>query len=50
MHYIVTLKEQPEDKFTLVFECDAEDQDHAEEQAESAYPDAMILNITCIEK
>ena len=43
---IVTLKEDPEDKFTIVFECQAMDDDHAEEQAENAYPGCLVLNIT----
>ena len=39
--FVVTLKDDPEDKFTWVFECMAEDTDHAEEQAENAYPEIM---------
>jgi hypothetical protein len=44
--YVVTLKEDPEDKFTIVFECSAMDDDHAEEQAENAYPGCQVRNIT----
>jgi hypothetical protein len=45
-NYRVTLKEDPEDKFTLVFDCFADDDDHAEEQAEDMYPGCVIVNIT----
>ena len=45
--YRVTLAEDAGDAdFTLVFECYAEDDDHAEEQALNAYPCGLILNIT----
>ena len=44
--YRVTLKENEWDKFTLVFDCYAEDQDHAEEQALDANPDYIVYNIT----
>ena len=44
--YRVTLKEEKGDKFSIVFDCYAEDDDHAEEQAEGAYPDCEILTIT----
>jgi len=47
--YVVTLKEDPEDKFTWVFECMAENADHAEEQAENAYPDCWLMNTTLLE-
>jgi len=42
--YRVWLHEHKEDKFQIVFDCDAEDTDHAEEQAQDAYPDAKILH------
>jgi len=42
-NYRVTLKESPGDKFTLVFDCSADDSDHAEEQALNAYPGCEIL-------
>jgi hypothetical protein len=42
----VTLKEDRGDKFTIVFDCQAEDDDHAEEQAMNAYPDGEVVNIT----
>lgn len=44
--YRVTLAEEPGDKFTIVFDCYAEDDDHAEEQTLNAYPGAVIHNIT----
>jgi hypothetical protein len=47
--YRVSLHEEPGDKFTLYFDCWAEDQDHAEEQAENAYPGCEILIITAKE-
>ncbi len=42
----VTLNEEPGDKFTIVFECEAEDSDHAAEQAGDAYPGCTIINCT----
>ena len=47
INYLVSLHEDKGDKFTLFFECMAEDQDHAEEQALNAYPNGEIIN--CIE-
>lgn len=47
--YRVTLAEEPGDKFTIVFDCFAEDDDHAEEQALNAYPAATIYNVTFFE-
>jgi len=44
--YLVTLHEDKGDKFTLFFECWAEDEDHAEEQALNAYPNGEIINCT----
>jgi hypothetical protein len=44
--YRVTLAEDVGDKFTIVFDCYAEDDDHAAEQAENAYPHCEIHNIT----
>jgi hypothetical protein len=44
--YRVTLAEEAGDRFTVVFDCFAEDDDHAEEQARNAYPAAEIHNIT----
>lgn len=44
--YRVTFAEEPGDKFTLVFDCFAEDDDHAEEQTKNAYPGCVIHNIT----
>jgi len=42
--YRVSLKEEPGDKFTMHFECWAEDADHAAEQALDAYPTAEIVH------
>lgn len=44
--YRVTLAEEKGDKFTIVFDCFAEDDDHAEEQATNAYPNCEIDNIS----
>ena len=44
--YRVTLHEEPGDKFTLVFDCYAEDTEHAYEQAEDAYPGCELLTST----
>lgn len=44
--YIVTLKEFPKDKFTIIFSCQAEDAEHAYEQAENAYPNYILLSAT----
>lgn len=46
MPYRVTLAEDAGDKFTIVFDCFAEDDDHAIEQAENAYPLCVINNVT----
>lgn len=42
--YRVMLHEEQGDKFQLVFECMAEDDDHAVEQAENAYPGCEIIS------
>lgn len=44
--YRVMLLETPGDKFKLAFDCDAEDPDHAAEQAESAYPGCVVMTCT----
>jgi hypothetical protein len=44
--YRVSLHEDKGDKFILFFECWAEDNDHAEEQALNAYPNGEIINTT----
>lgn len=41
--YRVTLKEDRGDKFTLVFDCWADDPEHAREQAQDMYPNGVIL-------
>ena len=43
--YRVTLAEEAGDKFTIVFDCYAEDDDHAQEQTENAYLGCIIHNI-----
>jgi len=48
-NYRVTLKEEQGDTFTLVFDCFADDPDHAEEQALDFYRGAEIISITPIE-
>jgi hypothetical protein len=40
----VSLHEDKGDKFTIYFDCWAEDQDHADEQALNAYPNGEIIN------
>jgi hypothetical protein len=44
-NYTVSLHEDKGDKFQIIFECMAEDEDHAEEQALSAYPNGEIVHI-----
>jgi hypothetical protein len=44
--YRVTLKECIDDKFTIVFDCWAEDTEHAYEQAEDMYNGSILLNAT----
>ncbi|MDD3477920.1 MAG: hypothetical protein PHP32_03510 [Candidatus Izemoplasmatales bacterium] len=41
----VTYREEPGDKHFWVFDCWAEDDDHATEQAENAYPCCEIINV-----
>lgn len=41
----VTLKEEAGDKFTIFFDCQAEDESHAQEQAENAYPGCEIVTV-----
>jgi len=40
----VSLHEDKGDKFTIHFDCLAEDQDHAEGQAINAYPNGELIN------
>lgn len=47
--YHVTYKDEADDKFTAVFECWAEDAEHAYEQCEDAYPWAILRNATRME-
>lgn len=42
--YRVTLREEKGDKQVIVFDCKALDSDHADEQAEEAYPGCEIIN------
>lgn len=44
--YKVMLEEDPGDKFKIVFECVAEDADHAAAQAEEAYPGCRVVSET----
>lgn len=44
-NYRVTLHEDIGDKFTLVFDCMADDPDHAIEQAEDMYPNCEIVGV-----
>lgn len=50
--YRVCLREDPsaEVKFTLHFDCLADDKNHAIEQAQNAYPGCAVLNVTPIGK
>lgn len=45
IEYLVSLREDKGDKFRMYFECWAEDQDHAEEQAINAYPNCDVLQV-----
>ena len=42
--YRVTLHEEKGDKHFLVFDCYADDADHADDQASIMYPNAEILH------
>ena len=42
--YRVTLHEDKGDKFQIVFDCWADDIDHAHEQALNAYPNGEIVH------
>lgn len=44
--FIVSLKENTDDKFTATHECIAIDQDDAESQAIDAYPFYVVINVT----
>lgn len=44
--YRVMLHEEKGDKFQMVFDCYAEDDDHAAEQAMNAYPAGEVLTTT----
>jgi hypothetical protein len=44
--YRVMLQEDNGDKFQMAFDCYAEDDDHAAEQAQNAYPNGEILSTT----
>lgn len=44
--YRVMLHEDKGDKFQIAFDCYAEDDDHASEQAISAYPTGEVLTTT----
>jgi 1,2-phenylacetyl-CoA epoxidase PaaB subunit len=44
--YRVMVTEDKGDKFKLAFDCWAEDDDHAAEQAQDAYPNGEIISVT----
>lgn len=44
--YIVSLHEDKGDKFKMSFQCWADDEDHAEEQALNAYPCGEVVHIS----
>lgn len=44
-HYRVSLHEERGDKFTIVFDCWADDTDHAAEQAMDAYPMGEVIHV-----
>jgi hypothetical protein len=44
--YLVSLREDKGDKFQMFFQCWAEDEDHAEEQALNAYPCGEVAHIS----
>ena len=44
--YLVSLHEDKGDKFQIFFQCWAEDEDHAEEQALNAYPCGDVVHIS----
>ena len=48
--YRVSLHEEKGDKFRQMFDCQAEDADHAEEQAVNAYPGCEIVNVTGLDE
>ncbi|MOA53669.1 hypothetical protein D3C78_1771630 [compost metagenome] len=48
--YVVTLKEDPEEDFAILFECWAEDSDHAIEQAQDAYSGCEIVSCCLAEE
>lgn len=48
--YRVSLREEPGDKFTIHFDCMAEDDDHAEEQALNAYPAGAVAHIALLDQ
>lgn len=47
--YRVTLHEERGDKHLIVFDCLAEDSDHADDQANNAYPLCEIRNTILME-
>ena len=48
-HYIVWLRDE-EVLAPFMFKCEAEDAEHAREQAENAYPDANIMSVGTAEE
>ena len=43
--YRVLLREEPGNTFQIYFDCMAEDDDHAREQAENAYPGCEVTRV-----
>ena len=45
--YVVELQELHQEEYldAIIFECMADDADHAEEQALNAYPNGEIINV-----
>jgi hypothetical protein len=48
-YYRVSLFEEEGDRFLLLFDCQADDQDHAIEQAEDAYHGCVVSLVTQID-
>jgi hypothetical protein len=42
---IDAIEDEEGDPLSIYFECEAEDEDHATEQAENAYPNCLIIEI-----
>ena len=49
-NYGVSLHEEPGDTFRMHFFCQADDPEHAAEQAENAYPGCEVLSVFPVER